>query len=657
MRRYSISISLLLIIPQLAFAGIPILYPNWLIDGAPVTTETGTQWFPRLVADGEGGAIIAWMDKRSKDYYDIYAQRIDTDGYILWTTDGIPVCTAGGDQREHWIATDGSGGAIVTWADYRSGSDSDIYAQRIDPNGNTMWTGDGVAVCSAEGDQTSPQIVEDGSGATVITWVDARSGAGEEDIYAMKIDPDGNALWTWQGVAVTAASHDQYAPQITSDGAGGAIIAWEDKRAGGNPDIYAQRIDSGGNALWTADGVMVSLSDSADCNLRMAYDEDGGAILTWDNNGGGSFDIFAQRLDASGNPLWAPGGLGVCTAPSPQIKPEIVSDMASGAIIAWTDLRNVLGSDIYAQRVDAGGGIMWSADGVLVCGAESNQSYHKIATDGLGGAVITWRDERVDNNNADIYAQRVDHDGGIQWTEGGVRICAADGLQTKPQLVYEGYCGVIIAWADFRNLYDSDIYAMKVCEGLPPVATLLQSSSCSIDGADVVIEWTLTETGPDVDFHVYRAPAYSATFVEIFDPQIIRSNLNFSFRDRGTEPGRSYRYAVEMEDESGRSTLFMTDDVTVPAAFLSLEQNHPNPFNPVTTIGYYVPRECRIELGVYDVSGTLVKRVTSGSVPAGHHKATWSGIDESGRPAASGVYFYRLRAGKEVITRKMTLLR
>ncbi len=83
-----------------------------------------------------------------------------------------------------------------------------------------------------------------------------------------------------------------------------------------------------------------------------------------------------------------------------------------------------------------------------------------------------------------------------------------------------------------------------------------------------------------------------------------------------------------------------------------LEQNHPNPFNPVTTIKFAVPERARVEVKVYDVAGREVKTLVDRDMEPGHHAAV---LDASGLP--SGVYFARMVAGRYVETRKMVLLK
>jgi hypothetical protein len=89
-----------------------------------------------------------------------------------------------------------------------------------------------------------------------------------------------------------------------------------------------------------------------------------------------------------------------------------------------------------------------------------------------------------------------------------------------------------------------------------------------------------------------------------------------------------------------------------------LKQNVPNPFNPVTTIQYKLHEPQQVTLHIYDVSGRLVHVLLNAAYEeSGKHEATWYGLDDSGRPVASGTYFYRLTAGTYAETRRMVLVR
>jgi hypothetical protein len=88
-----------------------------------------------------------------------------------------------------------------------------------------------------------------------------------------------------------------------------------------------------------------------------------------------------------------------------------------------------------------------------------------------------------------------------------------------------------------------------------------------------------------------------------------------------------------------------------------LEQNHPNPFNPTTTISYEVAKAVHVRLDIYDVSGRHIRTLVDDDMIPNRYEAVWDGRDKRGGSVATGVYFYKLEAGSFVKTRKMLLLK
>jgi methionine-rich copper-binding protein CopC len=89
----------------------------------------------------------------------------------------------------------------------------------------------------------------------------------------------------------------------------------------------------------------------------------------------------------------------------------------------------------------------------------------------------------------------------------------------------------------------------------------------------------------------------------------------------------------------------------------ALEQNYPNPFNPTTTIRYQLPEQREVKLVVYNMLGQVVKTLVQTAQSAGTYIARWDGTNEDGISVAGGVYFYQLKAGDFVVSKKMILLK
>ncbi|MFZ4619190.1 MAG: FlgD immunoglobulin-like domain containing protein [Bacteroidota bacterium] len=102
--------------------------------------------------------------------------------------------------------------------------------------------------------------------------------------------------------------------------------------------------------------------------------------------------------------------------------------------------------------------------------------------------------------------------------------------------------------------------------------------------------------------------------------------------------------------------VFGNQNVKLPEGF-GLEQNYPNPFNPETRITYRTNVDGYVSLAIFDALGREVNIIVSGNKSAGVHTAQWNGKDESGKIAPSGIYYYTLRSGSNVETKKMVLMK
>ena len=425
---------------------------HWTPNGAAICTVARDQWYPQLASDGAGGAILAWQDYRT-GVADIYGQRVNAVGAGQWGVGGAVICDAADQQYSPVIAADGLGGAIVAWQDYRAAGIADIYAQRVNAAGAGQLGGNGLGVCTAAQGQYAPALLPDGAGGTLVAWEDFRSG--DYAIYAQSVSVGGLLRWAADGVPLCTAPGNQLTPWIAADGAGGAVVAWPDSRVG-DADIYAQRVSGLGVVQWATDGVPVYLAPGIEYTPLTVATHDGGAILVWKEKRGGDYDIVASRFGPEGSPLWPE--TRVCFAPGVQAPADAISDGADGLIVAWQDPRNG-NADIYAQRVDATGAVSWGTDGVAVCAAAGAQVSPRLAADGAGGAVVTWQDGRA--GNADIYAQRVDAAGTPSWAQDGVPLCMAPGDQLDPEIATDGAGGGIVTWQDGRTAH-THIYAGRV---------------------------------------------------------------------------------------------------------------------------------------------------------------------------------------------------
>lgn len=530
--------------------GQPVWPGDVALTTAPGDQGIGTATGPgvAVVPDGSKGAIIVWEDDASAN---VKAQRVDSTGKPLWAAGGVAVAPSSGFEMSPRAVSDSAGSVIIAWVDGRTGIcnpsnqfDCNIFAQRLDPSGNPLWAAGGVSITSAPANQGTSgiAIAPDGQGGAIFGWEDARNTCCT--FFAQRINTAGVVQWTTDGVQVSpnptiVIGPVGHAPGVVSDGAGGAYVVWLNEQV--NPltqltNLSIQRLDAKGNILFAAGGIAVLNVIRGDIGL--VDDGAGGAILAGVVKGADGFgDISAQRVDPTGKFLWGSQGVAIVAAPNSQQNSQMVSDGNGGAIAVWEDQRNntmgtncfsgpAPGCDIFAQRLNSSGAPLWLANGLPVSVGLNGQVLPRVVSDGGGGAVFAWQDCRNVSSFAncdftrDLAAQRVSAAGTPMWPSNGILLTTASfnqgvdyGTEAVPSfaIATDATGGAILAWPDGRAIpcaitvgqRECDVYAQRVSDqvGAAPTADLSVQMSAlpnpSPAGGNVTFTMTITNNGPN----------------------------------------------------------------------------------------------------------------------------------------------------------------
>jgi len=195
-----------------------------------------------------------------------------------------------------------------------------------------------------------------------------------------------------------------------------------------------------------------------------------------------------------------------------------------------------------------------------------------------------------------------------------------------------------------------------VVYGSPAITpTGLQYFAAAGAGGRVRIDWILVDEVPVEMFDVRREGHDGP---KQLSPSIIElASLNhYLLLDTDVRAGETYLYTVRITGD-GDQVLFSTSvSVTAEVASLKL-RNHPNPFRSATTIAFDLPAPGRAEVSVFDVSGARVATLADRTFAPGTAEVSWDGTNRAGVPAASGVYFVRVRFEGRSYLQKVQLVR
>ena len=316
---------------------------GWPAGGLPVCQARYSQYALDLTSDVAGGAFLAWQDFRLGRAGEIYAQHITASGQLAagWPADGRVVCSSTAEQTTPRVAADGSGGVLVVWQDRRAGS-LDVYVQHLLSSGEIAsgWPAEGAELAGGPGNQVAPSISGDVSGQVTVIW----RSEGDPDgmsIWAVQVPPGAVPGVGWLQ-SPSELAHGEPAlgdPIVASSNDGATLVVWS-SRHGPEAELRAQRLSSSGAPAWTSGGrVLMSAGGWSDAP-QVLPDSSGGAVIGWeDHRYGDESDIFAQKIAASGEIAtgWDPNGMAICVASGNQYSPQLASDGAGGVLATWAD--------------------------------------------------------------------------------------------------------------------------------------------------------------------------------------------------------------------------------------------------------------------------------------------------------------------------------
>lgn len=285
--------------------------------------------------------------------YDFYVVKLDADGEVLWTR------TVGGPEGEFAfsMAVTEDGGCAITGATHSFGMGNyDVYVVKLDPEGELEWTRTIGGPAHDEG----RSIWQTTDGGYVIAGKTASFGAGGDDLYVLKLDSQGEVQWTR---TVGGSNADRgYGVQQTEDG--GYVVAGltASYGAGGN-DVYVVRLDPDGELLWTktigrlGQDEGMSVQQTSDLGFVIA-----GSTTSFS---AGVRNIYTVKLDADGNLEWARGTLHSAGV---DFAFHVHQDETGGYVVGgYSQVQGPSDYDMYLMKLDANGeGCIWSAAGGTV---------------------------------------------------------------------------------------------------------------------------------------------------------------------------------------------------------------------------------------------------------------------------------------------------
>lgn len=432
----------------------------------------------------------------------------------------------------------------------------------------------------------------------IITGKTSSYGGGNADVYVLKTDLDGDSLW----MTVWGTSRQEWGRDVITCSSGGYAMAGIERLAQpSQPQVVFHRLNAAGTIINTKNYGHIG----DDRSWSIDETTDGGFVIAGytDVMNSGQTYVYLIRTDANGDTLWT----NVYGGPEDDEGHHAEQTTDGGFII--TGGTNSFGGganwDVYLIKTDAVGDTIWTR---RYGGTEYDIGYCVHQTRD-GGFVVCGATASYGAGLHDFYLIKTDAVGDTLWTRtyGGYHYDYAHAVVE----INNGY--TMVGYSQSFGGTDNDMYLVR---------TDLMGD----------VSWTEVIGGDGQDYGYDIVPAPDGGYVA-------------TGHTNSWSSGDNNAWLVKLNPDP---TGIKTDAPHAPLLLTS----HPNPFNPITTITYQLPVECRATISVYDATGRIVATLFDDVKDAGYHSLSW---DAPG--VSSGVYFVRLRAMDRTQTVKLVLLK
>ena len=522
---------------------------------------------------------------------------------------------------------------------YANGFSGQVWAIAIAPNGHVFAGGE---FTTTKDGLTQVSRVAEWDG---YTWSALGTNGVSDRVRAIAVDSNNNVYVG--GIFTTAGG--SYAGRIARwDGAN-----WSDLDGGMTNDVFAIAIDGDDNVY--AGGSFTVVGDGAGGTTPALR------IAMWDGNNwnamGGGMSNVVNAIDVAPNGDVIAGGIFTTVAGG-----TAALRVARWTGSSWSALGGGLSDAVNAVAVAANGDVFVGGNFTVAGGniagrvARWNGSTWSDLDGGMSDAV-----NALAVNGSDLYA------GGIFTSAGGspiLRIAKWNGSAWSG--LGNGIANEMVRAIRSRG---NDVWAgggFTTAGGIPSfqfgrynpdiVPVFIQGFTARGFENRVDLAWQIWADEEVSGYRVYRRQSGDAEFIALDAGQLLPASVT-SHSDTGVRPGATYEYRLAAVTADGAETLSRTIAARVPASEFVLDQNFPNPFNPITTIRFSGPSGMPVRIDIYDASGRAVTSLFNGVSEGGAVEVQWNGRSADGTPAGSGIYFCRLTAGKQTVTRKMLLLK
>jgi hypothetical protein len=388
--------------------------------------------------------------------YDVYLQRLNSDGYEQFPHDGDQIAKLTDSSTEDYgFDVDSQGNALIAFLDTREGANQQITVMKISPSGAPLWGANGIQVTFGNPGAHNPKVAVTSDGGVVVAWT--ASGPKYTFVVLQKLDANGNPQWPTasavnNGIILSENNADYILCDLHAAGKGSVIASFSrDTGFRTNRVLYANKISAAGKLLWGASHVKVFSTGTLQLGNfpTFLYDGAGGAVFAWYTSAP-ALQAFVQHINGDGTVAFRPDGVPVSTNASQiRVTPSASYNPATKEIfVSWEEEDSFQSvSGVYAQKIDPNGMRQWGDNGVGIVPLQGNAEVFERTVQSGNNAFVFWVDQQVDDTGT-IQGVKLDSNGDLLCSQ--FPVSSVQSAKLSPAIAQAANGNTVIAFQDYR---------------------------------------------------------------------------------------------------------------------------------------------------------------------------------------------------------------
>lgn len=596
------------------------------------------------VSGKKGGAYIVWQDTKLPQKTDVLFLHVNKDGETSFRSDGKSVSLSLENKYEPQSALHNSGDLLILWKEKISENASEIFIQRVNNKGLRLWSDFGVQLTRLNKEIKEYSVDVDKNGNATILFITKESNNPATSVYVVKLNSSGK-IFSEPKKLLNSSESKISDCKILSVTDNQYFINWLETKESRATLFYSKINLNNDSVLVQKRNISKPTENVLSFECSLIGNE---LYVIWYSHEK-QRSIYHQLISNDANFKWGSAGKLVTTKRGQNSNPQFAFSNKN-IFVSWV---NEYGNDknIYAQLFDFNGNKQWKDNGTTVIEYEGDQFGQKVIYDNRGNYIIAWIDRRFTKQFGNIYAQKINSNGELQWTNNGVDL----GTYTNSEKSYlnllpDDQGGAIAIFKDKREK-KSEIYGQKIYSTGTYAGQIL-GLKCEPEGDAVKVFWYAANENDDVVYEVQRKLNSEENWQTVEELKKGNSaTINYyEYEDSPDSEGLiSYR-VIQKSKGNQQISEVVTLEIVKEESDYALLQNIPNPFSETTSISFILPKEEFVEIELYDVRLNQLGTITQKTFPAGKNTITFDS-----KRLSPGVYFYKMKAGDFVAVKKMVV--